>query len=159
MPILSQVCIARVAFIHFYIVHLEMVLWNTPKGHKAFNLKPDFAAQTKVLTTNQGLYNGFLAVGLVWALIHSNPVMCIQIATFFVLYCCCGYLWGNDRCQKNHIHTNCARHMHIICGIFAATHNCLIVQYNFISKCLINTAQSALCSIIKDWNTHALSSP
>ena len=65
---IGMILIAVVALIHFYIVWLEMVAWDTPAGHRAFGLKPDFAAQSKVLAANQGLYNGFLAVGLVLGL-------------------------------------------------------------------------------------------
>ncbi len=57
-----------VAFIHVYIVILEMLWWDTPRGHKAFGLAPDFAARSKVLAANQGLYNGFLVAGLAWGL-------------------------------------------------------------------------------------------
>lgn len=53
-----------VALIHLYIVWLEMVAWETPAGRKAFGTTPEFAAQSKVLAANQGLYNGFLAAGL-----------------------------------------------------------------------------------------------
>ncbi|MCU4181057.1 DUF1304 domain-containing protein [Bosea sp. BH3] len=57
-----------VALIHVYIVILEMVWWDTPRGHKAFGLTPEFAAGSKVLAANQGLYNGFLVAGLAWGL-------------------------------------------------------------------------------------------
>lgn len=57
-----------VALIHIYIVILEMWLWDTPRGHKAFGLTPEFAARSKVLAANQGLYNGFLVAGLAWGL-------------------------------------------------------------------------------------------
>lgn len=53
-----------VALIHVYIVILEMVWWDTPRGNKAFGLTPEFAARSKVLAANQGLYNGFLVAGL-----------------------------------------------------------------------------------------------
>lgn len=53
-----------VALIHAYIVWLEMFAWQTPAGRKAFGTTAEFAAQTKVLAANQGLYNGFLAAGL-----------------------------------------------------------------------------------------------
>lgn len=59
---------ALVALIHVYIVYLEMVLWDTPTGRKTFGTTPEFAAASKVLAANQGLYNGFLAAGLVWGL-------------------------------------------------------------------------------------------
>jgi putative membrane protein len=57
-----------VALIHVDIVILEMLWWDTPRGHKAFGLTPDFAARSKVLAANQGLYNGFLVAGLAWGL-------------------------------------------------------------------------------------------
>lgn len=58
-----------VALIHVYIVVLEMVLWDTPRGRAAFGTTRELAAQTKVLAANQGLYNGFLVAGLVLALV------------------------------------------------------------------------------------------
>ena len=58
-----------VALIHFYIVWLEMVAWDTPKGRAAFGTTPEFSAASKVLAANQGLYNGFLAVGIVLGLL------------------------------------------------------------------------------------------
>ena len=77
--------IGLVALIHVYIVILEMVWWDTPRGHKAFGLTPEFAARSKVLAANQGLYNGFLAAGLVWGLFHPNAAFAFQIKAFFLL--------------------------------------------------------------------------
>ncbi|WP_028604852.1 DUF1304 domain-containing protein [Ottowia thiooxydans] len=57
-----------VALEHLYIMVLEMFLWNKPQGLKAFNLTQEFADATVTLAANQGLYNGFLAVGLIWGL-------------------------------------------------------------------------------------------
>ena len=57
-----------VALIHLYIVVLEMVLWDTERGRKAFGTTPDFSKASKVLAANQGLYNGFLAAGLIWGI-------------------------------------------------------------------------------------------
>ena len=57
-----------VALIHIYILVLEMFLWDTPRGRKAFGMTPEFSAATRVLAANQGLYNGFLAAGLIWGL-------------------------------------------------------------------------------------------
>ena len=72
--------IALVAFLHIYFLILEMFLWTTPKGIKAFGLKSkEFAEETKVLAANQGLYNGFLAAGLIWSLLWGN----ISVASFF----------------------------------------------------------------------------
>ena len=65
---LATIIIALVALIHLYIVVLEMVLWDKPAGRRAFGTTAEFAAATKVLAANQGLYNGFLAAGLAWGL-------------------------------------------------------------------------------------------
>lgn len=65
---LANVVVLLVALLHVYILVLEMFMWDTPRGRKAFGMTPEFAAQTKVLAANQGLYNGFLAAGLFWGL-------------------------------------------------------------------------------------------
>jgi putative membrane protein len=65
---LGAILTGLVALIHFYIVWLEMAAWDTPTGRKAFGTTAEFAAQSKVLAANQGLYNGFLAAGLVLGL-------------------------------------------------------------------------------------------
>ena len=61
-----------------------MFLWFTPKGIKIFKLDPEFAQQSAALASNQGLYNGFLAAGLVWALLTSDAVMSFQLKLFFL---------------------------------------------------------------------------
>jgi putative membrane protein len=65
---IANVLVGLVALIHVYIVVLEMVLWDKPFGRKVFGSTPEFAAASKVLAANQGLYNGFLAAGLIWGL-------------------------------------------------------------------------------------------
>lgn len=67
MTLLTTILIVFVALEHFYFLILEMFLWATPKGIKTFGLKSkNFVDDTKVLAANQGLYNGFLAAGLVF---------------------------------------------------------------------------------------------
>jgi putative membrane protein len=58
-----------VALLHLSFLVLEMLLWTTPTGRRAFGLDAAFAEQSRTLAANQGLYNGFLAVGLVWGLV------------------------------------------------------------------------------------------
>lgn len=58
-----------VAFLHFYFLVLEMFLWNKPTGLRVFGHSKEDAERTRVLAANQGLYNGFLAAGLVWGLL------------------------------------------------------------------------------------------
>ena len=100
MSLITQILITFVALIHIYIVYLEMVLWNTPKGHKAFNMTPDQANQTQVLAANQGLYNGFLAAGLTWALVHPNAAFGVQIATFFLICVALAGVYGSLTAAK-----------------------------------------------------------
>jgi putative membrane protein len=64
----ANVAVALIAALHVYILVLEMFLWTTPRGRRAFGLTPEFAQQSKALAANQGLYNGFLAAGLAWGL-------------------------------------------------------------------------------------------
>lgn len=84
MSVLATILVGLVALIHIYIVVLEMFLWTRPAGRKAFGLTPEFAEATKVLAANQGLYNGFLAAGLVWGLVHPVPEFAWQIQLFFL---------------------------------------------------------------------------
>ena len=66
---LANAVVLLVALLHVYILVLEMFLWDKPAGLKAFGQTPASAAATKVLAANQGLYNGFLAAGLLWGLL------------------------------------------------------------------------------------------
>ena len=68
MSIVANSVIAVIALLHLWFLILEMFLWTKPSGRRAFGLSEEFARQTKALAANQGLYNGFLAAGLVWGL-------------------------------------------------------------------------------------------
>jgi putative membrane protein len=80
---IGSILAGLVALIHVYILVLEMFLWDRPQGMKAFGLTADFARQTKVLAANQGLYNGFLAAGLIWGIWLGEPGDPIKV--FFLL--------------------------------------------------------------------------
>ncbi|GAB3742791.1 DUF1304 domain-containing protein [Hymenobacter agri] len=84
MPLLAQLLIGFVALLHLYILWLEMFAWTT-RGPKTFrSLRPELFEPTKVLAANQGLYNGFLAAGLVWALLIADPAWQRNVASFFL---------------------------------------------------------------------------
>ncbi|MBK9013436.1 MAG: DUF1304 domain-containing protein [Saprospiraceae bacterium] len=85
MHLLAQILIAVVAIEHFYILWLEMFAWET-RGKKVFkgSLKPELFAPTKTLAANQGLYNGFLAAGLVWSLLIGEVAWAKNVAMFFL---------------------------------------------------------------------------
>jgi len=69
MTLVADVVVALVALLHVYFLVLEMFLWDKPAGLRAFGQTQEAAAASKVLAANQGLYNGFLAAGLVWGLV------------------------------------------------------------------------------------------
>jgi putative membrane protein len=62
----AHIAVVVVALLHLYFLVLEMFLWDTPKGRRTFGLTPELSAASKGLAANQGLYNGFLAAGLLW---------------------------------------------------------------------------------------------
>jgi len=68
MTTVANIASALVALLHLYFLVLEQFFWPKPLGLKTFRLTPEFAAASKSLAANQGLYNGFLAAGLVWGL-------------------------------------------------------------------------------------------
>ncbi|MEV6333763.1 DUF1304 domain-containing protein [Nocardia vinacea] len=74
MRVVAEVLVGLVALLHIYILVMEMFLWTTPRVRASFGSTAEFAQQTKVLAANQGLYNGFLAAGLIWGIIASDPV-------------------------------------------------------------------------------------
>ncbi len=86
MSTIAAILVFLVALEHLYILVLEMFLWTTPRARKTFGTTPDFAAASKGLAANQGLYNGFLAAGLVWSLLHGNAIFAFQLKLFFL--CC-----------------------------------------------------------------------
>lgn len=69
MTLLTHIAIGLVALLHLYFLVLEMFLWTKPIGRRIFRLTPEFARASAALAANQGLYNGFLAAGLVWGLL------------------------------------------------------------------------------------------
>lgn len=69
MLILANIIVVLVALLHSYFLVLEMFLWETPRGLKAFGQTKESAKASKVLAANQGLYNGFLAAGLLWGVL------------------------------------------------------------------------------------------
>jgi putative membrane protein len=94
----ANIVIGLVALLHLYILVLEMFLWDTPRGMKAFGMTSEQAAQTKVLAANQGLYNGFLAAGLLWGL-YLGPAG-YHIKIFFLICVLVAGLYGAATANK-----------------------------------------------------------
>lgn len=93
MRVAADVLVALVALVHVYILILEMFLWTRPPGLRAFGLEPDFARATTAMAANQGLYNGFLAAGLVWGLVAGGDLR-VPVLTFFLLCVVVAGLYG-----------------------------------------------------------------
>lgn len=84
MQRVSRIAALLIGLLHVYILVLEMFLWETERGLKAFDMTPEFAAATATLAANQGLYNGFLAAGLFWGLLYKDRVVGRHIQLFFL---------------------------------------------------------------------------
>lgn len=84
--LIAQILVGVVAVEHLYILWMEMFAWETA-GKKTFkgSLPEDLFQPTKGLAANQGLYNGFLAAGLIWSLFISDPIWQTNIASFFLI--------------------------------------------------------------------------
>ena len=79
MQAAANILIALVALLHIYFMVLEMFFWTKPSGRRAFGLSAEFAEASKRLAANQGLYNGFLAAGLVWGLLLGDAGTPIKV--------------------------------------------------------------------------------
>lgn len=89
MKFLAALAVILVAGLHFGFLALEMFYWDAPLGRKVFSMTPEQSAQTTMLAANQGLYNGFLAAGLLWGLVARKSdvviffLLCVIIAGIF----------------------------------------------------------------------------
>ena len=101
MHLISQILIGFVAIIHLYIVYLEMFAWTT-KGKETFKSFPKHLfEETKGLAANQGLYNGFLAAGLIWSLLICDPNWSAYVAYFFLGCVAVAGLYGAVTVQRS----------------------------------------------------------
>lgn len=85
MSFVANLLVGFVALSHIGFLVLEMFLWAKPVGQKIFGTDPQFASATAALASNQGLYNGFLAAGLIWSLLHPQAEFSYQLKIFFIL--------------------------------------------------------------------------
>ena len=92
--IIKMILLSIVALLHIYFLVLEMFLWTKPLVLKTFNMTEAEALDKAVLAGNQGLYNGFLAAGIIWAMLHPNPLFSQQISIFFLSCVIIAALYG-----------------------------------------------------------------
>lgn len=90
----ALVLVVLVALLHVYFLVLEMFLWRTPYGRRVFGMTPEAADSTAVMAGNQGLYNGFLAAGLLWAAAGYGVVAGRPLLTFFLACVVVAGLYG-----------------------------------------------------------------
>lgn len=100
MPIITKIILVVIALLHAYILWLEMFAWTT-RAKKVFKTIPeDLFEKTKVLAANQGLYNGFLAAGLLWSLAISDPIWSENVALFFLICVFVAGIYGAATASK-----------------------------------------------------------
>lgn len=89
MNLIANILVVLVAVLHLGFLALEMFFWDHPFGRKRFRMTPEYSKASASLAANQGLYNGFLAAGLIWGLVTSNtPVqifflICVLVAGIY----------------------------------------------------------------------------
>ena len=97
----SSILIALIAALHIYILWFEMFAWTT-RGPKVFRSFPkDLFEPTKALAANQGLYNGFLAAGLIWSLLIGDPAWHFNVALCFLLFVAVAGIYGALSAARN----------------------------------------------------------
>ncbi len=101
MPVIAKVFVALVALEHIGFLVMEMFLWTTPGVRKIFGTSAGFALESKSMAANQGLYNGFLAAGLLWGAVHPDPVFARQIAVFFLICVLVAAVYGGVTVKRS----------------------------------------------------------
>lgn len=101
MELIISFLILFIALEHFGFLYLEMFLWSKKAGRKIFAHSKEEAEKTKVLAANQGLYNGFLAAGLIWGFLHPEPEFGFQIILFFLLCVIIAGVYGAVTAKKS----------------------------------------------------------
>jgi putative membrane protein len=116
MHVLSFVLIAFVAIEHLGIMILEMFYWDHPTGRKIFRMSPEQSAATRVLAANQGLYNGILAAGLIWALASDR----FDLKLFFLAAVVVAGIYGGMTAKRSIIVTQALPAALALAAVFAA---------------------------------------
>jgi putative membrane protein len=108
MIFIANALVAVVAALHVFFLVLEMFFWDKPLGLKIFRNPIEKARDSKVLAANQGLYNGFLAAGLFWGLLHPTPDFAFQIKVFFLLCVIVAGVYGAMTVSRRILHVQAA---------------------------------------------------
>lgn len=97
MNLIANILVVLVAVLHLGFLVLEMFLWDHPYGRKTFKMTPEYSKASATLAANQGLYNGFLAAGLIWGLITSN----IPVQLFFLICVVVAGIYGGFTAKRS----------------------------------------------------------
>lgn len=116
MGVVARILVALVALLHFGFLVLEMFLWTGSIGQRVFSMTPEFADQTAVLAANQGLYNGFLAVGLLWGAIRVSRDFMI----FFLLCVIVAGVYGGLTAKMSILYIQAAPGLIALLAVLAA---------------------------------------
>lgn len=116
MAVLSRILVALVALLHFGFLVLEMFLWTGTIGQRVFNMSAEYADQTAVLAANQGLYNGFLALGLLWGAIRVSR----DFMVFFLLCVIVAGVYGGLTAKLSILYIQAAPGLIALAAVLAA---------------------------------------
>jgi putative membrane protein len=97
MNLVANLLVVIVAILHLGFLVLEMFLWDHPFGRKTFKMTPEYSKASASLAANQGLYNGFLAAGLVWGVITAN----IPVQLFFLICVIVAGIYGGFTAKRS----------------------------------------------------------
>lgn len=97
MALVARFLVGIVAVLHVGFLALEMYYWDRPLGRRIFHTTPEFSKASAVLAANQGLYNGFLAAGLVWGLVSGQ----VNVILFFLICVLIAGLYGGFTAGRN----------------------------------------------------------
>lgn len=97
MVVLANMLVVLVAVLHLGFLVLEMFLWNHPVGRKTFKMTPAYSQASAPLAANQGLYNGFLAAGLIWGLLSGE----ISVEIFFLICVIVAGIFGGVTAKRS----------------------------------------------------------
>ena len=101
MKVMAMIVVVIVTLEHLGFLYLEMFLWTPRAGRRVFGNSREDAEKTKVLAANQGLYNGFLAAGLIWGLLYPVAQVGYQIQLFFLICVIIAGIYGGITAKKS----------------------------------------------------------
>ncbi len=116
MRFIALLLVAIVALAHVGFLILEMFLWDHPVGYDVFKTTPEFAAQSAALAANQGLYNGFLAAGLVWGLVSGRR----DVKIFFLCCIIVAGIYGGITAKMSILYIQAAPALAALLAVLAA---------------------------------------